>query len=253
MAPIRVSVVTYNLWLTERWRLRAPALKEFLRLYDPDLLCVQELQPRSQRLIDTTLAAHRRVRDRFGGWTTESNIYWRASLFAEVEHGAEEVGIRYGNRRLFWARLRVADSGHTVLVATAHLTHQREAQEARTGRSPRVRQTRRIITALKRIVRAREPLFFMGDMNDAVHPAHLLHAAGYTSCFAALGLQPPVTFKCYPTANVRPGLPPVSQCIDWLFANPHARAIAATVPAFYFRDAAPSDHWPVQAIYEIPS
>jgi len=25
------------------------------------------------------------------------------------------------------------------------------------------------------------------------------------------------------------------------------------VPHFYLKDAAPSDHWPVQAVYEIPA
>lgn len=251
MPLARISIVTCNIWLTRRWTRRAPALKKFLQLFDPDILAVQELQARSQRLIDSTLPRHQRVRDRFSGWTTESNLYWRASLFSELDHGAEEAGITEGSRRLFWVRLRRADGGGSVLAATAHLTHQRSAQESRTGRSPRVRQITRIIAALGRLARRGEPVFFMGDMNDPVHPTHALHEAGYTSCFAALGLQPPSTFKCYPTADIEPGKPPVSQCVDWLYANAHARAVAATVPQFFFRDAAPSDHWPVQAVYEI--
>jgi endonuclease/exonuclease/phosphatase family metal-dependent hydrolase len=249
---MRLSFVTYNIWNTERWDKRAPALRKFLETFDPDLLCLQELRPESRQLIDETLASHQRVDDAFPGWTTESNIYSRKSLFEAVEHGAEDVGIlEPGQRRLFWTRLKLRASGQTVLVATAHLTHQRHEKEAATGMSPRVGETRRIIAALERLNRPGEPAFFTGDLNDPIHPPHLLHAAGYASCFASLGLQPPPTFKCYPTAGVQPGEPVSNQCIDWIVANGEARAIAATVPHFYYEDAAPSDHWPVQAVYEI--
>jgi hypothetical protein len=107
------------------------------------------------------------------------------------------------------------------------------------------------VNALRQLNRPREPLFFMGDMNDTVHPPRILHEAGYVSCFAALGIQCPPTYLCYPTANVPFGNRVVNQCIDWLVANSEARAVAAAVPHFYVDDAAPSDHWPVQAVYEI--
>jgi endonuclease/exonuclease/phosphatase family metal-dependent hydrolase len=249
--PARISIITCNIWLTRRWARRAPALKRFLRIFDPDILALQELQPRSRRAVDATLPRHERVRDGFRGWAGESNLWWRASMFAELDHGAEDVGIPNGDRRLFWVRLRRTGHGGSLLVATAHLTQQRNDRESRTGHSPRVRQITRIIAALRRLARPSEPLFFMGDMNDAIHPTHKLAEAGYTSCFAALGLQPPPTFKCYPTADVEPGRPPISQCVDWLYANAHARAVAAAVPQFYYRDSAPSDHWPVQAVYEL--
>ena len=71
------------------------------------------------------------------------------------------------------------------------------------------------------------------------------------SCFAALGIQSPPTFKCYPTANVQPGEQTVTEAIDLITANNYARAIAASVPQFYSGDIAPSDHWPVQAIYQL--
>ena len=251
MHPLRISIVTYNIWLMQRWDMRAPALQAFLERFAPDLLCLQELQPASRDFLDATLAGHRRVDDAHAGWATESNIYWRATLFEKIEHGDEDAGIPDGNRRLFWVRLRVRDTNRSILVATAHLTSQRNAHECATGQSPRVGQIRRIIDSLKRLNRTDEPLFFMGDMNDPVHPPRLLQEAGYVSCFAALGVQPPPTYHCYPTADIQPGERVVSQCIDWLVANKHARAVAASVPHFYYKDAAPSDHWPVQAVYEI--
>src|SRR5205823_13376880 len=129
--------------------------------------------------------------------------YWRDSMFAELEHGAEDVGIKEaGHRRLFWARLALKDTERSMLVATAHLTHQRHPTECATGQSPRVAEARRIVGELKRLQRKREPVFFMGDLNDPVHPTNLLHKEGFVSCFSALGLVPPPTFKCYPTADV---------------------------------------------------
>ncbi len=251
MLPLRFSIVTYNIWLTQRWPVRSPALRGFLESFDPDILCLQELQAESRAFIDDTLRGHKRVDDALKGWTCESNIYWRDALFSKIEHGAEDVGIPDGHRRLFWARLKIRELDRSMLVATAHLTSQRNKQECETGQSPRVGQIRNIIAALQRLNRAGEPLFFMGDMNDPVHPPRMLQEAGYVSCFASLGVQAPPTYHCYPTADIKPGDRVVNQCIDWLVANREARAIAAAVPHFYLQDAAPSDHWPVQAVYEI--
>jgi endonuclease/exonuclease/phosphatase family metal-dependent hydrolase len=252
MPPLRISIVTYNIWGNQRWDFRKDALGNFMLRFSPDVVCLQEFDPASRNLLDQTLTGHRRVDDTFAGWTHQSNIYWRASLFDEIEHGAEDVGIAHEpDRRLFWVRLAVKDLDRSMLVTTAHLTHQSHPDERRTGQSPRIAQTRRIVEELKRLNRDREPLFFMGDLNDAVHPTALLHDAGYVTCFASLGLQPPPTNKCYPTADVKPGAPVVRQCIDWIVANGHARAVSASVPQFFFNDAAPSDHWPVQAVYEL--
>jgi endonuclease/exonuclease/phosphatase family metal-dependent hydrolase len=114
-----------------------------------------------------------------------------------------------------------------------------------------VRQLKRIADELRRLVREGEPAFFMGDMNDAYHPQRIFMQAGFVSCFAALGMQSPPTFKCCPTANVQPGEPAVTEAIDLIVANKYARAIAASVPQCYAGDLAPSDHWPVQAIYQL--
>lgn len=252
MVPSRLSFVTYNLWLTERWPARAPALERFLALFDPDVLCVQELQRPTQEFIDGALRGHDRVSDPFSGWTNESNIYWRKSVFERIAHGAEEVGHLETERRLFWVRLQLKSMPRTILVATAHLTPPRRGEEPETGVSPRVPQLKRIAADLTRLVREGEPAFFMGDMNDAWHPQHALKQAGFLSCFAALGLQSPPTFQCYPTANVGPEMQTITEAIDMVFANRHARAVAAAVPQCYAGDIAPSDHWPVQAIYQLP-
>ena len=58
MVPSRLSFITCNLWLTERWPARAPALEKFLALFTPDVLCVQELQRPTQEFLDRLLSEH---------------------------------------------------------------------------------------------------------------------------------------------------------------------------------------------------
>lgn len=252
MLPTRLSFVTYNLWLTQKWPARAPALERFVTLFCPDILCVQELQPATQMFLDGLLREHERIHDPFPGWTNESNIYSSKAIFERLEFGAADVGHLEPQRRLFWARLRLrsAASG-TLFVATAHLTAPRRSDEPETGVSPRVRQLKEIAAQLARLARQGEPAFFMGDMNDAWHPQHVLKQTGFVSCFSALGLQSPATFQCYPTAGVEPGEQTVTEAIDLIAANRHARAIAASVPQLYAADHAPSDHWPVHAVYQV--
>lgn len=256
MFPKRFSIVSYNLWNTERWDVREAAVRQFMELYRPDLLCVQELWHESQTLLDAVLAEHQRVDDDFVGWTTEGNIYWNGQLFEEIEHGAVDVGVLEEHRRLFWVRLAVRDGradseAQTILVATVHLTHQGHELEMTSGQSPRYDQTLRTIEALERLAGDGEPVILAGDLNDAYLPTHLLDEAGYRSCFAALGMQCPPTWPCYPTAGFVAGQPVVNQTIDWIVAKGPLRAIAAQSPQCYHGDIAPSDHWPVQAVYEL--
>ena len=64
-------------------------------------------------------------------------------------------------------------------------------------------------------------------------------------------LQSPPTFQCYPAANIEPGEQTITEAIDLIVANQHARVIAASVPHCFHGDIAPSDHWPVHAVYEL--
>ena len=191
------------------------------------------------------------VNDDFPGWTGEGNIYWDNDYWREMEHGAEDIGFKEGDRRLFWVRLQLREHDKSIFLSTAHFTAQTHHEEIDSGVSPRLHYTRKSIEQLTRLVNQNEAAFLMGDLNDPVLPTRLLHGAGFISCFSALGLQPPPTWKCYPTANVNAGTPVISETIDWILANPRARALAALVPKCFYGDMAPSDHWPVQAVYEV--
>ncbi len=252
MFPVRLSVLTYNLWNNQRWPDREPALRAFFTRFSPDIFCLQELRPETRAALDRVLPGHCRVDDPFPGWENESNIYWNAGLLEEVSHGVEDIALRSDpNRGLFWARLRVLATGQTVFVSTAHLTYQEHPEEILTGRSPRVEQVVETVKALKRMAAQDEPVFFMGDLNDPVLPTYKLAEEGYQSCFVRLGLVPPPTWPSFPTANVREWNRLTSQTIDWLVSNDRARPMSAQTPHFYHGDLSPSDHWPVLAVYEL--
>ena len=150
-----------------------------------------------------------------------------------------------------------ADSARTVLIATVHFTHQGDELEMTSGISPRYAQSRCTIRELDKLVKGQlarggEPVILAGDLNDPYLPTHLLHEAGYKSCFAVLGMQSPSTWPSYPTAGIVAGDPVTSQTIDWIVANDRVRPICAQVPKCFCDDVTPSDHWPVQAVYELP-
>jgi endonuclease/exonuclease/phosphatase family metal-dependent hydrolase len=252
MTPTRLSLITYNLWNIMRWPEREPALREFFRRFRPDIFCLQELRAETRAALDDALPGYARVADDHPGWTRESNIYWNTAVLEPVAHGVADIAIDSdANRGMFWARLRLTGDGRTLLVGTAHYTFQEHPDELRTGLSPRLKQAQRTVEALNHLAQAGEPVFFLGDLNDPVIPTHVLAQAGYRSCFAQLGLLPPPTWPALPTARTAEWEAITNQTIDWIVANDRARPIAAAVPHFFLEDFSPSDHWPVQAIYEL--
>jgi endonuclease/exonuclease/phosphatase family metal-dependent hydrolase len=251
MFPVRFSVVTYNLWGTERWSDRAEPVRTFMKRFRPDVLSVQEITPETTDFLDHSLPDHHRVEDDLAGWSTESNIWWRADLFERVVHGAEEFGCTtYPDRRMFWVRLRPRDRDTTLIVSTAHLTDFGTPHELETGESPRVREAHALVAGLQRIVGDDEAALVMGDFNDSIGALVPLLMAGYMSCFGALEQIPPPTM---PTALDRFGGGGFTSSfvLDWILANRRLRAISAASPHLYVADVPPSDHWPVQAVYEL--
>lgn len=241
--PTRFVATSYNLWETKRWEDRAEPLRAYLELARPDVLCVQELRPPSQQLLDETLSEHDRVHDDFEGWTVEGNIWWARDQFSEVEHGAVELGQRSPLRRLFWVRLQLAESDTTVLVTTAHLTWQGNPEELETGTSPRIPEVRRAIAALADLAGPDEPVLFMGDLNDTVNVARELRKAGYTDSFRACGamLQPTHPAMMFAGSSV--------QVLDWQFHTGPIRVLNSSVGDFHLNDIPPSDHKPVVVTY----
>ena len=247
MIPDRISMVSYNLWNVMRWPDREPALRTFLTTFKPDILCAQELRNETLLCIEDTLETHEHVKDAFPGWQCQSNIFWNKDYFEEVAHGLEDLEMPEKHRGFFWARLKLKGSDRTIFIATAHFSWQGNRQEIETGLTPRFQQARGTIKCLKKLVNKDEPAFFMGDLNDPVIPHLLFPEAGYQTCFKDLNLLCPPTYPALPTTDdIRE-----NQTIDWIFCNGKATALSASVPKVYFDGISPSDHWPVQAIYQL--
>lgn len=210
MFPLRVSMVTYNLWGSEKWPEREPALRLFGERYRPDVLCVQELTTESRACLDAVLPSHHRVEDPFTGWATEGNIWWSDELFDLVEYGAERFTTdEASDRRMFWVRLAPKDRPQTFFVGNVHLSAPGPV-EIGEGRSERVSEIKRVIDHLGRLVQEDEPATLMGDFNDSLTPlSHFswraITAAGPNS--ARFHLPP---CQPFPTAFLRWGSPRTS-------------------------------------------
>jgi endonuclease/exonuclease/phosphatase family metal-dependent hydrolase len=247
MIPNRISMVTYNLWNTQRWLAREPALREYLSVFKPDILCLQEIRNETLQCICESLDTHAYIKDALPGWTRESNIFWNKDYFTELAHGLEELEMPEQDRGLFWVRLKLKGQAKTIFIATAHFTWQGHHEETETGLTARNRQARQTLAYLRKLVNRDEAAFFMGDLNDPVIPHLFFPEAGYESCFKDLNLLCPSTYPALPTtSDIRE-----NQTIDWVFSNGKAKTIAAFVPQFYFDGIAPSDHWPIHAIYQL--
>lgn len=244
--PLRFVAMTYNLWATQKWPEREPALRKLLRTFQPDILCVQELRPETRACLDEELPEHGRVDDVFEGWIRQGNIYWSNALFDLVTYGAEDVGILESFRRLFWVRLKFKGAGQTLFVSTAHFTYQGNQREREVGISPRLEQARRTAEALNRLAFANEPVLFMGDLNDSVNPIRLLRRSGLQDSFTALGIPCIPTHPVLPSSDWR-----TPQVLDWQFHRGPLRVFHTTVVDFFAGGVAPSDHKPVITTYGI--
>ncbi len=245
--PIRFVVCTYNLWNEQRWPERQEPLKQFLEYHVPDILCVQELRPITCDFVDAALTSHQRVEDPFEGWRREGNIFWNRELFDLAEYGAEDIGMLEELRRLFWVRLRIrgAEELGTLFVATAHYTWPGHAVELKDGANLRIPQARKTVEVLNALVPPDEPLLFMGDLNDSIHPIRILREGGLTDSFAALGRY---TAPTWPAAPIDQGTPELD---DWIFHRGPVRPMMSDIVDFFVGDLPPSDHKPLMATYRL--
>jgi len=264
------SLMTYNLWKTKgvatAWDVRRPILLNQLKKLDPDVMLVQELCPDIHNCIMEALPNHSFVSDEsVPGWKIEGNIYYRQSMFTEVEHGTENIQQEEEHRRLFWIRLQTGDSNDskkTLCFSTAHFTWQGHPKEKESDINLRKLQARNTVAALETIQKEEEAVFFGGDLNEGFWPKRILQDSGYVDCFSAMGLP------CCPTHPNRSSLAHEEvnsdAALDWLFAKGNnVKPLLASVmknmtglssddpDERYKLAVVPSDHCPVLAVYRI--
>jgi len=202
---------------------------------------------------------HCRIDDAFEGWASESNIWYNATIFEEVEHGHADIGnaqphrVGAKYRRLFWVRLRDI-AGVTLLVATAHFTWQGDEDEKKDNIDRRSLQAKATLARLHEIAKDGEPVVFTGDLNCPFHVNEVMKENGFADCFTALGLRHTATHPVRPSHPEEEVL--ADQPLDWIYAGPCGpKAVLASVlkeVSTGIRVAA-SDHMPVLAVYQLPS
>lgn len=247
----RFTAMTVNLWNTQRWPTREAPLRTLLSRR-PDVLCVQELRPQLGAVIDAELPDHRRVAGDERGWTHEGNVWWDATRFEHLGHGASPFGAVERDRRVFWVRLKHRSTGLEVVVATVHLTWLGASDEVDTGLNPRLAQTREVVRVLDAIAGDGRCLV-MGDLNDPAVPMRILREAGFVDAWSALGVQPQPTFPAFPLSTEgsrRPPLLPAST-IDWQFHRGALAPVMTEVIDQPWRGVAPSDHRPLHTLYRL--
>jgi len=246
VSPFSCVAHTYNLWGSSRWAERRPVLERFFRLHRPDVLCVQELTPEASELIAATLPAVSSVDDPVDGSAREDDIFWDGGMFEAVEHGTVDINILEPSRHLFWVRLRIADTGSTMVVATAHFDWIGNDRELSEHINVRVEQAERTVEALGMLAAEDEPVLFMGDLNDDWHPLIVLREAGFADSFTALGQYPVPT---HPAPPMKSTYPPRTH--DWMLHRGPILPLLTAVIDVYVGDLPGSDHKPVATTYRI--
>jgi endonuclease/exonuclease/phosphatase family metal-dependent hydrolase len=247
----RFTAMSVNLWNTQRWPAREAPLRRLLQR-SPDVLAVQELRPQLASVIAEMLPRHDRVVGEERGWTHEGNVWWDTEVFRRLGHGASPFGAMERDRRVFWIRLEHLASGHTLVVASVHLTWLGGSDELETGINPRLAQTRAVVQVLDDVA-AEQPCLVMGDLNDAVVPTRVLRAAGFDDAWSGLGVAPRATFPAFPLSTEgsrRSPLLPAST-LDWQFHRGAIRPEMTEVVDQPYRGIAPSDHRPLMTLYAL--
>lgn len=244
---LRFSIMTLNLWNTEKLEIRKPSINKFFQIFQPDFLCIQEIRQETRTFLDIILQNYSRVEDDFLGWRDESNIYYNKKLFEEVDHGRVDLLMPETNRGLFYLRAKSKSTDDIIFVSTAHLTHQGNADELATGCSYRHNEAILLSNAINKLTKNDEGVIVCGDFNDPFHPMRIIsEKTNLSEVFRTLHLEAPITF---PNSQISDEYYLV-ESIDKIMHNYKLKPIMASSPKLTLSTGI-SDHYPVEAIFEI--
>ena len=243
----KFSIMTLNLWNTEKLDQRVDSIKRLFSIYKPDFICIQEIRKETQSLLDQILFNYSRVNDDFIGWSEESNIYYKKELFSEVEHGRIDLNMPEINRGLFYLRVKIKEINKTLFISTAHLTHQGNADERNTSYSYRQMEANKIADNLLKLVQNFEGAIVCGDFNDPFHPTEIIsEKTDFTEVFRTLNLEAPLTFPCSTISDEYY----LAESIDKIMHNKNLKPILASSIKIVLSKGV-SDHYPIMAIFEL--
>ncbi len=197
------SLISLNLWNTEYWQERETCIISFLKTFDADVYCFQEIRPQTLTVLDASMPGYYRVEGGETGWRNESSIYVKREMFSILDLGRIDLDMpEKKDRGVFWVELKTKD-GQSLIVATMHLTHQLNADEMATGNSYRHMEAHKASEALNKLGEGKR-IVICGDFNDPIHPSRIFHEkAGFQDVFTLLGLPAPLP-SLVPFSLMRP-------------------------------------------------
>ena len=251
--PVRVSVMTFNVWGNDRWPERKDALQETVRRHRPDVLYLQEVTPQILQAITEVLPSHKYVVDsNFKGWSTECNIVWNNDLLEKTKHEfVDAMGFEDNpHRGLFTALLRVRSNPQITFAAlTVHFPWPGCPAELRTGMNQRALIADKIVDFTGDGSDQAMPFILAGDFNESFHPQRILRDAGYEDVFSEVGVPPPVTHPVRSASQRESSMPP--QALDWIMIRGSGmRVLTASAVDVRGPDLS-SDHLPVVTVVEL--
>lgn len=237
------------------WPERAPLTTEFLRLEQPTILGVQEVEFNQLSAVEEGLGRHYKMVGfgRDGGAAGEySAIFYDARRLTVkwwdqfwLSDTPKVIGsATWGNtvtRIVTWAELHDSVTGRDFLHINSHFDHQAENARVRSAQVVR-----------DQIAETDLPVVFTADCNAAAEGS-----ATYDVLVAEGGLQDTWlaadrqltpyagTFPNYGTPN------PDGTRIDWILTSPGVEVRAAAINTWTRDGRYPSDHTPVQALLKL--
>ncbi|SDD15480.1 endonuclease/exonuclease/phosphatase family protein [Glycomyces harbinensis] len=263
VAPPFVHVMTYNLKSASgraphSWWKRRPLVEAVLQAEQPTVLCTQEGRFRQLIELREELDGYDWVHlGRGGGSRSESTaIFWDASRLSPMAYDhvwlsrrPRLIGSRAWGagtiRMLTWVRFEDKATGKDFHVANVHLDHRSEKARRKGAQM-----------CLDVMSRFYGPAVLAGDFNsgpgDTAH--RVLTRGGLVDAWSAAErhLTPEwSTFNRWRTEPVEGG-----NRIDWILVksggrHQEVRVHQAGVNTHSEFDLAPSDHWPVQAVFSV--
>lgn len=238
----------------DRWSVRAPAVAELLRSERPTILGLQEVLPRSMRIVADALGPDFRFvgrgRDRTGTGEGTPLVYdaERLTLRAWTQQALSSRPDRPGSRSwgavfpriLVSAEFSDKSTGIRFLVVNTHFDHVSSHARRRSAEG---------VAALT-LTRAL-PTIVMGDLNAGPRSAAVRTLVARADLIDAWSAAEDRLTPLWSTLNGyrRPRLG--GRRVDWTFVSKNVRVRAAVVNAHVFGGISPSDHLPVQTVLRL--
>jgi len=134
----------------------------------------------------------------------------------------------------------------------AHFTWEGHEDELATGASPRVDIARAVRAFVEKMKPSVSCAILCGDFNDRYHPRRIFQEAKFTDTFSQIGL--PIN-STWPTPSWNWFEDPTGMSdnpCDFIFTCDRVRTLASQILHFSHLGMYPSDHFPIQAILEMP-